>query len=161
VTGGPATSVVAKLIRLGRTLAVAESCTGGMVCEAITSVPGSSEVLLGGVVAYSNAVKSSHLGVDARLIESYGAVSAEVAGAMAKGARLKLGADYGISTTGIAGPGGGSAEKPVGLVFVGLVDANGEDVYRLQLDGNRDEIRHAITNRLLVHLLERIDREQA
>jgi nicotinamide-nucleotide amidase len=153
-----AQQVVNTLARLGRTLAVAESCTGGMVCEAITSVPGSSAVLLGGVVAYANDVKSAQLGVDARLIESHGAVSAEVAGAMAQGVRIRLGADVGVSTTGIAGPDGGTADKPVGLVFIGLQDHHGHDVFRLQLGGTREDIRRSATERLLSLLLERITR---
>jgi len=158
MSGQLAADIVARLKDLGRTLAVAESCTGGMVCEAITSVPGSSEVFRGGVVAYANEVKAAQLGVDPRLIEAHGAVSAEVAGAMTKGVRLKLGADYGVSTTGIAGPDGGTAEKPVGLVFVGLADAQGHDVFRLQLSGNREDIRRGATQRLLNLLLERINK---
>ena len=98
----------------GYKLAVAESCTGGMLGERLTSIPGSSDVFLGGVIAYHNDVKRNLLGVRAVDIEQYGAVSEEVAVQMASGVRQKLGADVGISVTGIAGPGGGTAEKPVG-----------------------------------------------
>lgn len=154
-----AAEVVAKLKELGRTLAVAESCTGGLVSAAITSVPGSSDVFLGGVVAYSNSVKETRLSVDPRLLEAHGAVSAEVAGAMAHGVRIKLGADYGISTTGIAGPGGGSEEKPVGLVFIGLEDDYGQDVQMLQLKGDRAQVRRSATEAVLQLLYERLGRE--
>jgi nicotinamide-nucleotide amidase len=102
------------------TLACAESCTGGFLAHRITNVPGASVVFLAGYVTYANAVKTSALGVDPALIEAHGAVSEAVAKAMAEGAQLKSGADYALSTTGIAGPGGGSEEKPVGTVFIAL-----------------------------------------
>ncbi|MBO1074306.1 CinA family protein [Roseomonas marmotae] len=104
----------------GLTLATAESCTGGLVAAAVTAVPGSSATLLGGYVTYSNEAKSKSVGVDPALIARLGAVSAEVAAAMAEGAARESGASMGISTTGIAGPGGGTASKPVGLVYVGV-----------------------------------------
>jgi nicotinamide-nucleotide amidase len=102
----------------GLTLATAESCTGGLVVARLTSVPGSSDVVLGGIVAYADEVKRTELDVPAELIEQHGAVSAEVAAAMAQGARTQLGADVAVAVTGIAGPGGGTAEKPVGLVYL-------------------------------------------
>jgi nicotinamide-nucleotide amidase len=102
----------------GWTLATAESITGGLIGARLTTVPGSSDVVLGGVIAYANDVKERELGVPAELLGAYGAVSAETAAAMAAGVRARLGADVGVSVTGIAGPGGGSAEKPVGLVYV-------------------------------------------
>jgi nicotinamide-nucleotide amidase len=102
------------------TLACAESCTGGYLAHRITNVPGASAIFLGGYVTYANAVKTSALGVDAKLIETHGAVSEPVAAAMAEGARERSGADYALSTTGIAGPDGGSEEKPVGTVFIAL-----------------------------------------
>ncbi|MDR3406711.1 MAG: competence/damage-inducible protein A [Chthoniobacter sp.] len=109
----------------GETLACAESCTGGFLAHRITNVPGASAAFLGGYVTYANAVKSSALGVDPALIEAHGAVSQPVAIAMAEGARQKTGADYALSTTGIAGPDGGSEEKPVGTVFIALADKMG------------------------------------
>jgi nicotinamide-nucleotide amidase len=119
-------SVVLDLLRRrGETLAVAESCTGGGIGAALAAVPGASEVFLGGVIAYANAVKQGLLGVPAALLEAHGAVSDPVAGAMAEGARRCTGATWGIAVSGIAGPGGGSAEKPVGLVHLALAGPDG------------------------------------
>jgi nicotinamide-nucleotide amidase len=112
----------------GETLACAESCTGGLLSNRITNVPGASAVFLGGYVTYANALKASALGVDGALIESHGAVSEPVAEAMAVGARERAGADYALATTGIAGPDGGSAEKPVGTVFIALAGKDGATV---------------------------------
>jgi nicotinamide-nucleotide amidase len=122
------------------TLAVAESCTGGMLGERITAIPGSSDVFLGGVIAYHNAVKLQTLGVRAEDLERDGAVSEHVAVQMAAGVRAKLGADVGVSVTGIAGPGGGTPEKPVGLVWIAV---HGSEVKarRFHLIGDRAEIR--------------------
>jgi len=117
-------AVVGDLLqRAGKTLAVAESCTGGLLAERISAVPGASEWFRGGVVAYANAAKSALLGVPEAMLREHGAVSQPVACAMAEGARERFGADLGVATTGIAGPTGGSAEKPVGLVFVALARA--------------------------------------
>lgn len=117
-------AVAGRLLREQRcTIALAESCTGGLVAEKLTDVAGSSAYFLGGVVAYSNEAKHSLLGVPAALLEAHGAVSEPVARAMAEGARTRFGADIGVSTTGISGPGGGSEEKPVGLVHVALARA--------------------------------------
>jgi nicotinamide-nucleotide amidase len=116
------------LAERGKTIAVAESCTGGLMAEKLTRVPGSSAYFLGGVVAYSDAAKTELLGVPAALIAAHGAVSNEVAVAMAEGARERFGADYGVSTTGISGPDGGSAEKPVGLVSVAIAWQQGARV---------------------------------
>lgn len=112
--------VVDRLSERQETLAVAESCTGGFVANRLTNVPGASAVFLAGYVTYANEAKTRALGVEAALIQQHGAVSEPVARAMADGARASSGADFALSTTGIAGPGGGSAEKPVGTVFVGL-----------------------------------------
>ena len=114
-----------ELAARGKTLSVAESCTGGLIAEQITDVPGSSAYFAGGVVAYSNASKQALLGVDPASIEQHGAVSDPIARAMAEGARERFGADLAIATTGISGPDGGSEEKPVGLVFIALASAEG------------------------------------
>jgi nicotinamide-nucleotide amidase len=121
-------------------LAVAESCTGGMLGERITSVPGSSDVFLGGVIAYHNDVKKTLLGVRAEDLDRYGAVSEEVALQMARGVRERTGADVGISVTGIAGPGGGTPEKPVGLVWI-AVHSSDTKARRFHVVGDRAEIR--------------------
>jgi nicotinamide-nucleotide amidase len=124
----------------GYKLAVAESCTGGMLGERLTNVPGSSDVFLGGVIAYHNDVKLDLLGVRAEDLERYGAVSEQVALQMASGVRGKLGADVGVSVTGIAGPGGGTAEKPVGLVWI-AVHGSQLEARRFHVVGDRAEIR--------------------
>jgi competence/damage-inducible protein CinA-like protein len=129
----------------GERLAVAESCTGGRLAAALTSVAGSSKSFTGGVVAYDNAVKTQSLGVDAALIERVGAVSEEVAIAMARGARERLRADVAFSTTGIAGPDGGSAEKPVGLVWFAIDDAAGARAWRIVFRGDRTAVQSRAT----------------
>jgi nicotinamide-nucleotide amidase len=139
----------------GLTLGTAESCTGGMVAARLTSVPGASDVFLGSVVAYANEVKESDLGVPAALIAEHGAVSAEVAEAMAVGARDRLGADVAVAVTGVAGPGGGTPEKPVGLVFVHALGPDGAKTVRSELPGDRDMIRGRGTAAAL-HLLRRL-----
>ena len=125
----------------GLTLGTAESCTGGLVAARLTSVAGSSDVFHGGVVAYDNTVKETFLGVPANLLEAHGAVSAEVAGAMAHGARERLGVDVAVSVTGVAGPGGGTPEKPVGLVFFHVAGPTGEKSLRFEIPGEREWIR--------------------
>ncbi len=110
----------------GRTVAVAESCTGGMVCAALTDLPGSSDVVHSGFVTYSNAAKQQALGVDADLIETYGAVSLACAWAMARGALAASGADVAVAITGVAGPGGGTERKPVGLVIFARAERGGD-----------------------------------
>ena len=125
----------------GLTLATAESCTGGLVAARLTSVPGSSDVFLGAVVAYSDEVKARELDVPAGLLERHGAVSAEAAEAMAAGARARLGADVAVSVTGVAGPGGGTPEKPVGLVYLHAESPAGSLARRLDFPGDREAIR--------------------
>jgi len=120
-----ASVVLERLRRRGETLAVAESCTGGGLGAAITAVVGASEVFLGGVIAYANSLKQTLLGVPAALLESHGAVSDPVALAMAEGVRRLSGADWGIALTGIAGPTGASADKPVGLVHIAVAGPDG------------------------------------
>ena len=152
--------VLARLLReSGVTLALAESCTGGMIAARITAVAGSSAYFLEGNVTYSNAAKSRMIGVPPELIERHGAVSAEVARAMAEGAREASGSDLALSVTGIAGPDGGTPEKPVGTVYVALADAGSCRVERCNFQGDRDRVR-SITcftalNWLREHLLIR------
>ncbi|MFK8183522.1 MAG: competence/damage-inducible protein A [Phormidesmis sp.] len=119
-----------KLAAKAQTLSVAESCTGGSLGGMITATPGSSRYFWGGIISYDNRIKENILGVDATVLASKGAVSAEVAAMMAEGVRDRLGTDYGISITGIAGPGGGSDEKPVGLVYIGLASPEGTTTYK-------------------------------
>jgi len=125
----------------GLTLAAAESCTGGLVAARLTSVPGSSDVFVGGIVAYANTVKTAELGVSEELLERHGAVSAEAAEAMARGARERLAADVSVAVTGVAGPGGGTPEKPVGLVYLHAEGPAGSRGRELNLPGDRDAIR--------------------
>jgi nicotinamide-nucleotide amidase len=142
-TGGESLEeIVAQQLALQHTtLAAAESCTGGLLAERLTRIPGSSSYFLGGVVCYSNALKTAWADVPAELIEAKGAVSQEVAVALAQGIRRRTGAALGVGITGIAGPGGGTAEKPVGLVHVALADANGAKERTLRLPGDRDRVR--------------------
>lgn len=125
----------------GLTLATAESCTGGMLGEVLTQVPGSSEYYLGGVISYSNDLKAGFLGVQHETLEKFGAVSKTTAVEMAVGIREKAKADLGVSITGVAGPDGGSLEKPVGLVYIGLATQRGVEANKFQFHGNRDSIR--------------------
>ena len=127
----------------GWRLAVAESCTGGLVSQRITTVAGSSDYFLGGVVAYANAVKVSQLGVCADLLAADGAVSPTVARAMATGVRERLQADVALGVTGIAGPDGGTAEKPVGTVFIGLAGPAGDRAEAFRFGGDRAAVRQA------------------
>jgi len=130
--------VVGRLLRdAGATVAIAESCTGGLVASRMTDVPGSSDYLIEGVVSYSNAAKMARLEVPVGTIDRHGAVSAETAAAMATGMRQTSGATYGLSTTGVAGPGGGTPEKPVGLVYLGLATADGVETRKHLLGPDR------------------------
>jgi len=134
--------VVARTLTENRaTIAVAESCTGGLLAERLTNIPGSSSYFLGGVVCYSNELKSALVNVPAELIESKGAVSPEVALALAEGIRKTTGATIGVGVTGIAGPGGGTPEKPVGLVHISIADERGPRERRFQFPGDRERIR--------------------
>lgn len=140
----------------GKTLSVAESCTGGMIGAAMTAVPGSSLVFKGGIISYTNEVKTRVLGVPAALLEREGAVSALVAEAMAMGARRVLETDYAISVTGLAGPGGDEFGNPVGTVYVGYADKNGPISKRFLFDGSREEIRIKAVEAAMSLLSEKI-----
>jgi len=155
-TDEPVEEIVLDLCRArGLRLATAESCTGGMVAERLTSIPGSSDVFVGAVVAYADAVKARELGVPRDVLERYGAVSAETAEAMASGARERLGSEVAVSVTGIAGPGGGTAEKPVGLVYLHAVSPDGARSADFVLPGDRNVIRRRATGTAL-HLVRRL-----
>jgi nicotinamide-nucleotide amidase len=140
---------------LGWTLATAESCTGGLVAAALTAIPGSSDVITGGIVAYANGVKTGELGVAAELIDRHGAVSAEVAEAMAHGVRERLGVDVAVSITGVAGPGGGTEETPVGLVYFHAETPEAGKGGFFSFPGDRDSIRRRSVVASL-HLLRRL-----
>jgi nicotinamide-nucleotide amidase len=131
-----------RLTLKGYTIATAESCTGGLLAKRLTDVPGSSNYFLEGVVAYANEAKTRLLGVPADLIANHGAVSAEVAEAMATGVKARAGATIGVGITGIAGPTGGTAEKPVGLVYIGVAGDFVVTHRRFILPGDRDRVRH-------------------
>ncbi len=142
--------------RRALTIGTAESCTGGLLAARLTEPAGASEYVKGGIVAYSNEVKVSHAGVPAELIERHGAVSEEVAQALADGARSRLGADVGVGLTGVAGPGGGSEEKPVGLVWLSVVRGDGSRLTRsVNLPGGRSDVRDRATT-VAMHLIRRV-----
>jgi PncC family amidohydrolase len=138
----------------GLTVATAESCTGGLVAETITTVPGSSAYFVGSLVTYADAAKTATLGVSPELLAAHGAVSAQVARAMAAGARQRLDTSLAVSITGIAGPDGGSEAKPVGLVYLGLADGAGVEVRRQQFISDRDGVRTAAAAAALEWLVE-------
>ena len=147
--------IIDRLAFYGRTLSVAESLTGGLVTDRLVSVPGCSEVLIEGLVTYSNASKAARLGVDKNALATFGAVSAEVARQMAMGL-VKAGSDIAVSTTGIAGPSGGSKEKPVGLTYIGIADEMKVTANELLFKGDREEIRNLAANTALFLLWKRI-----
>jgi nicotinamide-nucleotide amidase len=149
--------VIRLLTERGETLAVAESCTGGLVGHLLTEVPGSSEVFLGGVIAYANELKEK-IGVPAEILREHGAVSAEAAGQMASGVRRWAAADYGLSVTGIAGPGGATEAKPVGLTYVGLGTRDRTEVEKHQFAGQRSEVKGAAATVALSLLRREIER---
>jgi nicotinamide-nucleotide amidase len=154
-----AASVIRAAAVRGLTVATAESCTGGLVAGALTAVPGSSAVVDRGFVTYSNAAKVEMLGVPADLIEAHGAVSEPVARAMAEGARVRAGVDLAVSITGIAGPGGGSEQKPVGLVHFACASSAGTEVQAHRFgDIGRDEVRAASVAVAHCMLLEAAER---
>ncbi|MEG0116244.1 MAG: nicotinamide-nucleotide amidohydrolase family protein, partial [Hydrogenoanaerobacterium sp.] len=150
------TALVQRLAEKKLTIATAESCTGGYIAKRITDVAGSSEVFLGGVVSYANSAKHKLLGVKEKTLLKYTAVSAQTAGEMARGAQHKFGASIGISTTGIAGPSGGSNEKPVGLVYVGVATDKGTAVLELKLSRGYAEEREYIRYVAASHALNAV-----
>lgn len=156
VAGPDPVKLLARLERDGLRVAVAESCTGGLLGGRITEAPGASKAFLGGVIAYSNDAKADRLGVDRALFsDGHGAVSAAVAESMARGVLETFGADVALAVSGIAGPGGGTAEKPVGLVWLAAVGPRGlVNVHRLKCDGDRAAVRRQAVVEAL-RLLER------
>ncbi len=149
--------VVERALNPPRTIASAESCTGGLLGAAMTATPGASQVYLGGAVTYSNAAKTALLGVPADLLETWGAVSEQVAAAMAQGVRSTFAADLGVAVTGVAGP-GASERKPAGLVFVALATSQRTEVERLDRDLGRDDNRSLAVAVALQMLLRELDR---
>lgn len=140
----------------GAMLATAESCSGGLLAHCITNVAGASRYFLGGVVAYSNEAKEALLAVPREMLVELGAVNEAVARAMADGARIAFHADYGLGVTGIAGPGGGTEEKPVGLVFIAVADRNGSEVVRHVFEGAREMIKMRTAEAALGLLTKRL-----
>jgi nicotinamide-nucleotide amidase len=150
-------AVVGKLLtESGKTLSVAESCTGGLIAQRLTEVSGSSAYFIEGAVTYSNEAKIRTLGVQREIIEAHGAVSQQTAEAMARGIRERAKTDFGISVTGIAGPNGGSAEKPVGLVFIGYADESETKSIKINLPGDRYLIRWRSSQAALDYLRRQI-----
>ncbi len=150
--GADATATLAALRAAGATVATAESCTGGMIAATLTAIAGSSAVVHGGFVTYADEAKIAMLGVDAAVIMAAGAVSEVVACAMASGARARTGATFAVAVTGIAGPGGGSPEKPVGLVWFGLASPEGVHTERHVFAGDRDAVRRETVRHALALL---------
>ena len=153
-------SAVGDLLKAyGKTLSTAESCTGGMISSLITSVPGSSEYFLGSVTSYANEVKENVLGVPAEIIAEHGAVSSECVAAMAEGVRRITSSDYSVATSGIAGPGGGSEEKPVGTVWIGVSSDNSTETFRLKFNSDRKRNIERFSSSALHILLNKIKKE--
>jgi nicotinamide-nucleotide amidase len=148
--------VVHALTEQRRTLAVAESCTGGRLASRLTDVPGASAVFLGGFLTYANALKERLVGVSADLLAAHGAVSEPVARAMAEGARARTGADFALAVTGIAGPGGGTPDKPVGTVFIALAAAEGTEVKQFLNAFDRETFKHMSSQQALELLRQRL-----
>jgi PncC family amidohydrolase len=141
----------------GRTIATAESCTGGLVAHVLTEIPGSSDYFRGGLVTYANEAKSALVDVPEATLAAHGAVSAQVAVAMAHGARRRLGVDVAVAVTGVAGPGGGTEAKPVGLTYVAVADDRGDDARRYLWASDRSGNKRASAAAALGLLLERLD----
>ncbi|MBN1586543.1 MAG: CinA family nicotinamide mononucleotide deamidase-related protein [Candidatus Omnitrophica bacterium] len=157
---GTLEAIIGQLLRKkGLSLSLAESCTGGLISKMITDAPGASDYYRGSILAYSNGIKSSHLKISEALLRKHGAVSGPVARAMAKGVRESINTEIGVSITGIAGPTGGSAQKPVGTAFVGIADSRGSRVHQIRGYGTRSTVRKGLASKTLnllrLHLLER------
>jgi PncC family amidohydrolase len=148
--------VGARLIQTQQTVAAAESCTGGLLSHVLTSVSGSSGYFIGGVVAYSNQIKQAILEVKPETLDAFGAVSEQTAREMAEGARRKFKTDIGLSTTGIAGPTGGTPEKPVGLVWVSISTAQETAAFKFHFKADREGVKTLTVENLLTQLLEKI-----
>ena len=138
----------------GWTLSITESCTGGLICDRITDVSGSSDYFMGGMVTYSNESKAKHLGIPLRYIRKHGAVSPQVARRMAQGVRKAFNTTFGLSTTGVAGPTGGTKRSPIGRVFIGLAAERKIWVKKLDLKGTRREIKEGATKKALQFFYE-------
>lgn len=149
--------IIARLVEQGTTVAVAESCTGGLIGHRLTQVPGSSAAFLGGVIAYQNTVKERVLGVPADVLEREGAVSEATALAMAEGARRLLGADVAVAVTGIAGPGGGTDDKPVGLTYAALAGPDTHSCERFVWHGERQSNKESSAEAALALLRRYLD----
>lgn len=151
---------IGKLLKQhGKTISTAESCTGGLVASMITSVAGSSEYYLGSVVSYANSVKQEVLGVPAGIIQEFGSVSSECVGAMAEGVRKLTGTDFSVATSGIAGPGGGSTEKPVGLVWIGVSSQSGTQTYKLTFNSDRKRNIERFASSALYKIFKKLEKE--
>lgn len=149
--------VIVKSLRIRKqTIALAESCTGGMIASRLISIPGASDPVKAGLITYADAAKTEFLGVRPEVILANGAVSEPVAAAMAEGARIRVGCDYGLSVTGIAGPGGATKTKPIGLTYVGLASKNGTQVREFRFAGDRDENRRRSAHAALVMLWQEL-----
>lgn len=142
-----------RLMQKGWSLGVAESCTGGLLAHSITNLPGSSDFFRGGIVAYANDVKGALLKVKAAILEDYGAVSRETALAMARGARQVLKVDVAAAITGIAGPGGGTVDKPVGTVWIAIIHPGGDQAQLFQMQGDRLQVKQQSAQAALEMLL--------
>ena len=148
--------IISKLIEKNITLSTAESCTGGSLGKKITSVAGVSSIYGYGFITYANEAKTKILGVPEDILKEHGAVSYQTALKMAEGARKVSGSDIAVSVTGIAGPGGGTKEKPVGLVYIAISDKDGSEYRKLNLSGNRDEVREKTCREVFALIKERL-----
>lgn len=148
--------LIEKLVARGETLAVAESCTGGMLSSRLTDVNGASQVFLGGAVAYSNQLKCRMLNVGLNVIEEYGAVSAECAIDMNRGVLENMASDHAISITGIAGPGGATSDKPVGLVYIAIGNSETIEAFEFRFYGNRNDVRRQAVAQALELMLREL-----